>query len=263
MHYISLKLFASLIILFIALLGGLLPILLGKTNGSRRFLVYGDSFAGGIFLGAGLLHLLPDAHELFSQLWHTDYPLAFLVCALSIIFLRIIEDGIGGHFEELHTKHTWVAFLLAILLSIHSIIEGVALGVVQTITLFLVIFIAIIAHKGSAAFALGIKMQKSELNKSFIFYLMLIFALMTPVGILFGTIISSMLHARAGNIVEALFNAIAAGTFIYIAAFHCRESNDDQHCACCEEYEPPISAWIQLVCFSIGTILMAILAIWL
>ena len=40
---------------------------------------------------------------------------------------------------------------------------------------------------------------------------------MTPLGIVLGTVASGLLEGRAAELIEASFNALAAGTFIYVA----------------------------------------------
>jgi len=46
-----------------AMSGGLAPIKLGQVRGAKKYLSLGNMFAGGVFLGGGLLHLLPESNE--------------------------------------------------------------------------------------------------------------------------------------------------------------------------------------------------------
>ena len=49
---------------------------LASSAASASRLALGNAFAGGVFLGAGLLHMLADANENFSELLPSiDYPL--------------------------------------------------------------------------------------------------------------------------------------------------------------------------------------------
>lgn len=250
----STKFFAAIIILLIALTGGFFPILLRATNRAKRWLLFGESFAGGIFLGAGLVHLLPDAVDNFHVAVHSNYPYAFLICAISILFLRVIEEGATKIFKHQHTDHQFcLACLLTIVLSVHSILAGAALGIETTFASFLVIFIAIIAHKGSAAFALGVNLKKSNMPKKIMNNLMITFSVMTPFGILLGAIITAMIQSKNGALTIGIFDAIAAGTFIYIAAFHSVRIGEDNG----------LSIASRLCCFATGLIVMAIVAIWM
>jgi len=254
----GIKFLVSLIILAIALIFGLFPILI-KTNGiTKKILSYGESFAGGIFLGAGLIHLLPDAQNGLHTVFNSTYPLAFVICAFTILILRMIEEGtikllVCRNEACQHMRlQPWLAYLLAILLSIHSIIAGVALGIETTLSTFIIIFIAIIAHKGSAAFALGVSMRKQGLVKTTMLKLMLLFSLMTPLGIIFGSIIARCLAVNSGQLIAGIFNAIAAGTFIYIA-FHIVDTDKTEKC---------VPVLLRLAYFALGLAVMTGIALY-
>lgn len=251
----GIKFLVSLIILAIALIFGLFPILIKSNGVTKKILSYGESFAGGIFLGAGLIHLLPDAQSGLHTVFNSTYPLAFVICAFTILILRMIEEGTVKLIvcRNEACKHMrlqpWLAYLLAILLSIHSIIAGVALGIETTISTFIIIFVAIITHKGSAAFALGVSMRKQGLAKTTMLKLMLLFSLMTPFGIIFGSFIAHCLTASSGQFAAGIFNAIAAGTFIYIA-FHIVDTSKTEEC---------VPVLLRLAYFALGlTVMMAI-----
>jgi len=249
-----LKLLASLIVLVIGLLGGLFPIFIHTNEQTKTLLFYGESFAGGVFLGAGLIHLLPDAQSIFTHLTSLEYPYMFVLCAFSILALRIIEDGMTKLFtHKHHMDHLCLACLLTVVLSIHSVLAGIALGTLMSFASFLVIFIAIIAHKGSAAFALGVNVRKAQLSRRGMIQLIVVFSLMTPLGILFGTVFSSVLSVYSGQMAAAMFNAIAAGTFIYMAAFHGLKRVIDKD----------LSTLKHLSFFTLGLVMMAVTAVWL
>jgi len=55
------KLLAIVVIWLIGLVAGLWPVLIGARTPHDRFFSLGNALAGGVFLGAGLIHLLPDA----------------------------------------------------------------------------------------------------------------------------------------------------------------------------------------------------------
>ena len=74
-----LKYTAALIIFMIALAGGFPPIFVKTSDRTEKFFAFGDAFARGVFLGAGLIHLLPDAQENFVSVFHhIDYPFIYM-----------------------------------------------------------------------------------------------------------------------------------------------------------------------------------------
>ena len=63
MSLLAIKLGAAVSILAIGIVGGAIPFVVLRRSASHRFLSLGNSLAGGTFLGAGFIHLLPEADE--------------------------------------------------------------------------------------------------------------------------------------------------------------------------------------------------------
>ncbi len=256
MNIFALKSLFALAILAIALLGVSLPLYTRLKSQSQALLFYGQFFARGIFIGAAFIHLLPEAlSHMAEALPNLTYPLVFTLCALTIFMVQFIEQGVIQfcHFNK-REPIQWIPFLLMTLLSVHSLIEGAALGLSDTLGGVLIIFIAIIAHKGAEAFALGISMRAANIRAKAVFRIMIIFALMTPLGIALGAAFD--FYARNGVAIlgEGIFNAIAAGTFIYIATFQHSEMEVD---------ESLHSSLSEILYFGLGIVVMAVIAIWL
>ena len=103
-------------------------------------------------------------------------------------------------------------FVLIIGLGVHSLFEGIAVGLAPDFQQATFICLAIVMHKGAAAMALGIANQKAFPDRdNFIIGLIFVFSLMTPIGIIIGMFVEG-----SSKILELLFNSLAAGTFIYI-----------------------------------------------
>lgn len=106
--------------------------------------------------------------------------------------------------------------MLLIALSVHSIFEGIALGLTSDLAASINLIIGLCCHKGPASMSLGISLSKRfkephEKRKALLF--VVLFGLATPLGIGIGLLVSS-----ANNLVEVIFSSFAGGTFIYIAA---------------------------------------------
>jgi zinc transporter 1/2/3 len=219
---VSYKFFAGILIFIVSLIAVIYPIRARIYPSHNRVLELGDAFASGIFLGAGLFHMLPDAISSFTaNMPNLHYPLAELLCAVGFLFLLFLERL--AHYsssENAHNHTTSLPYMLAIILTIHALIEGAALGVNATFATASVIFVAIIAHKGSESFALAVILNRSQLQLKTIFITIFIFALMTPIGIGLGTTLTTTLHSQSGSLLTAAFNAFAAGTFLYMSTLH-------------------------------------------
>ncbi len=127
-----------------------------------------------------------------------------------------------------------------------------SLGLESSMASGMVIFIAIIAHKGSASFALGVSLVKSRINKTSIIWSIILFSIMTPIGIAIGSVLSQINSSRTVIWFETIFDALAAGTFVYIAVLDIIN----------EVFERPQKRWIKFAILTIGFILMATIAIW-
>lgn len=248
------KLFSATIIFAIALVGGLPPLLIHVTKRTEKFFAASDYVARGIFLGAGLTHLLVDAINLFNQVFEQPtYPYATVICASSIAFFYVLEQVLAKTFFNQQHPTDIQAFALVIMLSLHSMIAGTSLGLESQWFGFLSILLAILSHKGSAAFALGVKLRRSAYAETKKVYLMLLFALMTPFGLLMGSHLDIIFQHSQMHWVEGIFDAIAAGTFVYIALSFDKASHPDAHA---------LTLATKLSCFTVGFIVMAVIAVW-
>ena len=61
MDLLALKVVAIVAIFLTGVAGGLLPHQIEKSRHGQLYLSLGSALAGGVFLGAGLIHMLPDA----------------------------------------------------------------------------------------------------------------------------------------------------------------------------------------------------------
>ncbi|MFC4892030.1 ZIP family metal transporter [Pseudofrancisella aestuarii] len=237
-----------LIILFVTAISGIYPFIKKAANPIGFNFPIGDALANGVFLGAGLIHMLSDSASDFEDL-KVSYPFPFLIAGVTILLFLLLEH-VGGTLSKSNKGNlSFMAIMATIMLSIHSFFEGAALGISELSVAF-VLFIAIIAHKWAASFALAININKTNLK--FIVRLMLFstFVIMTPLGIIFG----QAAHNYVSNpFVEPTFTAIAAGTFIYMGTLHGLDKSVlIKDCCNTKQYTFVI----------IGFAIMAIVAIW-
>lgn len=214
--------------------GGSLPLWRGGAAGSPRWLGLGTSFAAGIFLAAGLVHMLPEAHRVFGEAGFA-FPIAFVLAAAALAGMLLIEhvllpdhvheeihvpsDERFGH-DHGHAHHDAVsAYSALVALSIHSLVGGLALGAEQETARVLVIFLAIFAHKSAEGFALGISLARSSIGSAASKRLIALFALSTPLGGLLGMALGQVTQGPTTALIEGVFLGIAAGTFMYVATF--------------------------------------------
>lgn len=211
----------------------------------------GEALASGIFLGTAFFHMLPDAIATFQVLYGTlAYPIPELICVTGFLLLIFLERL--SLIRSASSKQA-IPYILAIILIIHALTEGAALGVGTTLSQTVMLLIAIIAHKGSESFALCMAMLRHELPHRQVIAIILVFALMTPIGIALGTGITLYSFSRYGELAAAIFNAFAAGTFLYISTLH--HVRFHQHT---EETQ----GMLEFGCLVLGLATMGVIALW-
>jgi zinc transporter 1/2/3 len=116
----------------------------------------------------------------------------------------------------------------------------------------LTIFIAIMAHKAMAGFALGVNYRRTGASLRRTVRVAALFASMTPAGILAGTAIYALISIGGRDLFEAIFNSIGAGTFLYIATLDIIRT----------EFELPGDNWRKWLLAAGGFGIMSVLAVW-
>ncbi len=250
MSLFEIKTIMALTILLLTLASGYLPFHRHSITGqATKDFPFGEALACGVFLGAGLIHMLSDANKDFLDAG-IQFPIAFVLCGCMFLVLLLLEH-IGTELKH-HSSHSnnSIAILSVTMLAIHSLLEGTAVGIGSDLAETLILFIAIIAHKWAASFALSLQINKSTLPLVTKTALFIIFAIMTPLGVLFGIFIH---HFTTNQIALPIFNALAAGTFLYIGTLHglSRAVLVDR-CCNLREFSMVI----------VGFALMAIVAVW-
>ena len=263
---LAVKLALLLLILLVGAAGATLPILRRGAVHSDRILGWGNSFAAGIFLAAGIVHVLPDADGTWTRLGWT-YPMAFVLAALSFALMLLVEHVLlpeRAH-EEVHApsserfsslaKHhhdALPAYAVLTALSLHSLLEGLALGAQPALDRALVLSLAILAHKSASGFALGVSLARSRLDRRLAVRLVALFALSTPLGGLIGAGLGEVFDGRLGAILEATLLSIAAGTFVYVATFDILR----------DEFPAPGGRLVKWLVLTAGIGAMSALALW-
>ncbi|KAG7482319.1 zinc transporter ZIP1-like [Solea senegalensis] len=269
-YLLQVKIGALVGLLLLTLLFGSIPARVKwfrNTNGSgthRTVLSLISCFAGGVFLAACLLDIVPDYlsdinAELDSRKIETSFPLPEFIMASGFFIVLILEKivlncqdicraqgeatplvpenrngNVPGHGHghghepspdlESSGHHVHVdfqahspfrSFMLFLSLSLHSVFEGLAIGLQNTDSKVLEICIAILVHKSIIVFSLSVKLVQSAVRPLWVAAYIGVFAMMSPLGIGIGI---GVMEAQlvAGALIQSVLEGLAAGTFIYI-----------------------------------------------
>uniref|UniRef100_A0AC34RLW0 Uncharacterized protein n=1 Tax=Panagrolaimus sp. JU765 TaxID=591449 RepID=A0AC34RLW0_9BILA len=109
----------------------------------------------------------------------------------------------------------------AVAMSLHSILEGIALGVQDDTSGILTLFLSLIIHKGIEAFSVGLQITRANSKRTcMVIMTILVYALMTPIGSMLGVALFNMnidKVVKQGCVV--ILEGLAGGTFIYVTFF--------------------------------------------
>ncbi|KFM26245.1 Zinc transporter ZIP1 [Auxenochlorella protothecoides] len=180
----------------------------------------------------------PAAHEAAPLLSHAAGP-----DGAGSSVLPAAPKRRGGHSVTFAT-----AILLGVALCFHSVLEGAAMGAQATVSASMHIFIAVVSHKGLAAYALGSSVVDSDVSPARFWSVVGPFTLASPLGIFVGYVVSDL----AAGTGAASISSMAAGTFLYVAFMEVipKELDDKAH------------TLLKLAALATGYGLMSVLAIW-
>jgi zinc transporter ZupT len=213
----TLKLFFACSILGVILLAGWYPFKKRLQRQEHFDFPLGETLATGVFLGAGLLHMLPEASALFAQQEY-HYPFAYIITGLVFLIFLWLEH-LGKELYHHHdAHHPAFALLACLMLSIHSLVLGTALGFSHEYPVIIMLFLAIITHKWAESFAIAVQLNKSSLSPRSSLICFLLFASMTPLGIFLGWHFGHTLTTQ--SLIDPILIAISAGTFLYLGTLH-------------------------------------------
>ena len=200
-------------LLFASVIAGAIVVELFKPKKSRNIQLL-LTFSGAYLLAVSVLHLLP---ELFQHNTTQNIGIFILGGFLMQIFLEYFSQGIEhGHFH----KSNVIPFSVLISLCLHALLEGIPLGGQLHNHTHNALLTGIVLHKLPVSIVLMTFFLQSGMPKKRAYILLLLFALMSPLGVF------------AGNLFTILANyhneimAMVIGIFLHISTTILFESTD-------------------------------------
>lgn len=101
MNQLQFKILSAIIVWATTITGSILSMFITAVKWTSRL----ESLAGGVFLGAGLAHLLADSFDFISESdIHTSYPIGAAVCLFTFVLFTAVEIfSYGEHDTEFQT----------------------------------------------------------------------------------------------------------------------------------------------------------------
>ena len=200
-------------LLFASVIAGAIVVEIFKPKKGRNIQML-LTFSGAYLLAVSVLHLLP---ELFSHNTNEHIGLYILGGFLIQIVLEYFSQGIEhGHFQ----KNNVIPFSILISLCLHALLEGVPLGGHLHDHAHNSLLTGIVLHKMPVAIVLMTFFLQSNIRKSKAYFYLLLFALMSPLGVFAGDLFASL--ADFHNEIMAM----VIGIFLHISTTILFESSD-------------------------------------
>lgn len=163
---------------------------------------------------------------------------------------KSINDEVKN--ETLENKNEKVGFkgllepiIVLCAIGFHGLFAGISIGIGDNLNDTLIIIIAILAHKWAAALSLGVTFVKLFVPSKQFYILMIIFALITPVG----TVIGLIVKQSSNELVEAIFLSVSSGTFFYLSMSE----------ILVEEFEKKENKYIKFIVYVVGCLAISFL----
>ncbi|XP_063213110.1 zinc transporter ZIP1 [Chroicocephalus ridibundus] len=208
-------------------------------------------FAGGVFLGTCLLDLLPDYLASISAALEglrvtLQFPLPEFILAMGFFLVLVLEQVAMVQQEPSAAAEETRALLpttasiqtppsssspsprvpavpggamraglLVLALALHAVLEGLALGLQEGEGAVLRVCLALLLHKCAVAFSLALKLLGGRLRPPAVAACLLLFAMMSPLGVGLGTVVAAGAGPRQ-RLCRGVLEGLAAGTFLYI-----------------------------------------------
>ena len=135
------------------------------------------------------------------------------------------ESGHGhghghGHSHLPSGQSSIRSLMLVLALSLHSVIEGMAIGLQESSDQLLQLFAAVGIHKGILGFSLGLSLVRDgSLSFCRMLTSALVFCGASPLGVGIGWAVTDAGSSLAGDTANAVLQGVACGTFLYITFF--------------------------------------------
>lgn len=152
---------------------------------------------------------------------------------------------------QVYSSSSFRSLILFCSLSIHSVFEGLAIGLQSNYSSALQIAIAVLIHKGIIVFSLSLKLIQSMARPTWLITYIVIFSLMSPIGITIGIIVT-LQKTGIVTLVQTILAGIASGTFVYVTFLEIlpQELNSGER--------PLLKVFFIIIGFAV----MAVIAIW-
>ncbi|XP_040567338.1 zinc transporter ZIP3-like [Lepeophtheirus salmonis] len=233
-----------------------------KKNAFELIITIIVCFGAGVLLTTCLTHMIPEANEHMNEavgkgiMTDTGFPLIEILTLAGFLLIYFVEEIVhllshrwskpgrhldgestlsGGHNHEFvvkevlssssHFKAGLRAFIIIVALGLHSVFEGMAIGLGLTSHHVWYLLFAIASHKFVIAFVIGMQFVVSGLSRNMVVSLICIFSSISPLGIIIGIFVTNAndQESTEQTVAITVLNGLTAGTLLYVVFFEVLE----------------------------------------
>ena len=110
-------------------------------------------------------------------------------------------------------------YILILALSMHSIFEGLALGLITDVDRLVQIAAAVVIHKSIIGFSLSVNMVQHEMATKTVVKSVILFSLVSPIGTAIGMTVLRNSTEQSSSLASCILQGIANGTFLHVTFF--------------------------------------------
>lgn len=203
---------------------GAILLFLVKNDNKEKFINISMNLAIGVIISLIILDLLPEAWEILIDKYNMFYSILFILgfITIGIIILKVLDKYVHNH-DEHHTheckeNYNHIGIVTGLAISLHNIIEGMAVyGMLTNNTsLGIKLIIGVGLHNIPLGMMLTSAFYKSNNSKLKTMVNIIIISLTSFIG---GLIMFANLKFLMNELVIAIMLLITNGMLIYIAFF--------------------------------------------
>lgn len=120
-------------------------------------------------------------------------------------------------------------YILIVALSLHSVFEGIALGLITDVERLAQIAGAIVIHKSIIAFSLGVSLVQHVMPTKTVVKSAILFSIMGPLGVGIGIAVLNNSTQLSSSLSSGILQGIANGTFLFVTFFEIFQRELEAH----------------------------------
>ena len=222
------------VFIFFAGVLGIFIVKLFLFNINTKHLRILDSFASGIFIAIGIVHFLLSALKLINFNNINNEIIIMIIFVGTFLFFLGYEHLLSFFSHKNNHKSARTTLpLIFISLAFHSFIIGIGSAFINFSNILITFCIALFLHKFFIVVSLATKLKKNNFSFKVIVITILLFSLVTPIGIILGGVLENFVTViYKSHWILAIILSFSGGILFFIGTCHGLSKSVIIECCC-------------------------------